>query len=79
MLTNLINRISKKFNATIDKGWIIAMLSLISGLVYYMLQAYYPDAMQKSLEFLAGSFATSQGIWLVLNNLLVPKQDTLSK
>lgn len=55
------------------------MLSLISGLVYYMLQVYYPDAVQRTAEFLAGSFATSQGIWLVLNNLLVPRQDTLSK
>lgn len=79
ILTNLINWISKKFNATIDKGWIIAMLSLMVGLVYYMLQSYYPDWLQKAATFLAGSFATSQGIRLVLNNLLVPREDTLSK
>lgn len=64
---NLITQISKKYN--VRQTHVIALLCLIIGIAYVIIENNNPDVIQRAGLFIAKAFAVSQGVYMSIDSL----------
>jgi hypothetical protein len=69
ILTFLVGKLKKKF-PWLSLRLFVALLTLVAGAAYYFLQMNYPAILEQTVKFIAGSFATSQALWMILDKIL---------
>jgi len=73
LLTEGTKYLQTKFNKQISMRLLVTVLCLIAGTVYYILQQNNPEVLQKLVTFVSGAFATSQGMWMVVDKIIGQK------
>jgi hypothetical protein len=73
LLTEGTKYLQTKFKKQISMRLVVAVLCLIAGTVYYVLQQNNPEVLTKLITFVSGAFATSQGMWMVVDKIIGQK------